>query len=341
MGILDWFKNRPSQFETDRRSDEMTLRAVEKAITLINPQLKLLKSCHERLIPAVETSVRYLREMVLDLPAPIQVSSSAWSAQADLRAFFVAASDIQSVLGRSNNLRTLFEKYPSLDEACFILVMTFNEQRVLGMSLQGDMVQRDVAQTVVGFSEHQARICGLEDVEVRRLLGTQAFEYLVAQALSEIGEERAERRELQEERALIRARLRLLQQQGPGLGSVFGAAPVISGEQKKLETQLLENERQMEAMGDLQSVLEAELQSLCSVLEKPEAYVRVEQKRLRISTMNVILDEKSTDVASNIDFSVAQLMGKPLIQRAFVLARFSRSELPTARMDFDHAARYL
>jgi hypothetical protein len=341
MGILDWFKNRPAQFDPHRLSDEMTLRAIDKAVTLTNPRLKFVHAYQERLAPAVEISVGYLREMVLALPPAIEISAAHWSADPMLRAFFVAASDIPSILARSHNLRTLFDKYPGLDEACFILGMTFNEQRVLGMSLQGELVQRDVAQTVVGFSDHQARICGHEEAEVRRLLGTQTYEYLLAQALSEIGEERSERLELEENRALIRSRLRLLQQQGPGLGSVFGSAPVSSGEQLKLEAQLVENERQMEAIGSPQSALDTELESLREVLEHPERYVRVEQKHLRLSTMNVVLDEKSTDVASDVVFSLAQLTGIPRIQSAFVLARLARSELPAARMNFDDAERYL
>lgn len=341
MGILDWFKNRPAQFDPDRPSDDMTLRAIDKAVTLTNPRLKLVRSCQERLAPAVEISVNFIREMVLSLPQPIRVSAACWSADPVLRAFFVAASDIPYALGRSSNLRTLIDKYPTLDEAYFILVMTYNEQRMLGMSLQGDVVQRDVVQTVIGFSDHEARICGLQDTEVRRLLGTQAYEYLVAQALSQIGEERSERRELQDNCSLIRARLRLLQQQGPGLGTVFGSAPVVPGEKLKLEAQLLENERQLEAIGSPQSALDAELETLREVLEHPERYIRVEQKRMRISTMNVVLDQESTDVASDIGFSLAQLKGVPQIQRAFVLARFARAELPEPRMNFDDAIRYL
>ena len=289
----------------------------------------------------MEVSVSYIRELVSALPPPIQVSAANWSADPALRAFFVAAADISSSVGRSNNLRTLFDKYPALDEACFILGMVYGEQHVLGMSLQGDVVQREVAQTAIGFSEHQARICGHEESEVRRLLGTQAYEYLVAQALSEIGEDRSERRELEEKRALIRSRLRLLQQHGPGLGSVFGSAPAAQGEQLALEAELLENERQVEALGSPQSALEAELDFLREVLEHPERYVRVEQKKMRLNTMNVVVDEKSGDVASNIAFSLAQLMGVPQVQRAFVLARFARADLPESRMNFEDAARYL
>lgn len=341
MGILDWFKNRESQFDPDRASDQMTLRAIDKAVTLTNPRLKLVRGYQERLAPAVDVSVRYLREIVLSLPPSIKVSAAGWSADPLLRALFVAASDIPAALGRSANLRTLFDKYPALDEAHLILVMRFSEQRVLGMSLHGGIVQRDVTQTVVGFSDHQARICGHQDAEVDRLLGSQGYEYLVAQALSEIGEERSERRGLEETRSLIRARLRLLQQQGPGLGSVFGSAPAVLDERARLEAELLGNERQLEAIGSPQSTLEAELETLCDVLAHPQRYLGVEQRSLRLDAMNVVLNRDSRDAGSDIVVALARLSGTPPSQRVFVPARFSRSELPALKMNFEDAQRYL
>ena len=341
MGILDWFKNRPAQFDSDRQSSQMMLWAIEKAVTLTNPRLKLVRSYQERLAPTIETSVHYLRQTVLAVPPAIKVSVANWSSDPVLRAFFVAASDIPNALARSLNLRTLFDKYPDLDEVHFILGLRYNEQRVLGVALQGEIVQREVAQTVVGFSDPQARICGQRDTEVRLLLGTQCYEYLVAQALSQIGEDRSERRELEDNRALIRSRLRLLQQQGPGLGSLFGSAPVCSGEQLKLEAQLLENERQLETIGSLQSVLDSELEILREVLANPQRYISVEKKQLRLSTMNVVLDKASTDVASDVAFSLAKLSGTPALQRAFVMSRLARSDLPEVRMNFAEAQRYL
>jgi len=341
MGILDWFKNRPSQFDPERLSDEMSLRAIDKAVSLTNPSLKLVPAYQERLSRGASISVRYIRDLVLSLPPAIKISAANWASEPALRAFFATADDIPTTLGRSNSLRTLFDKFPGLDEAYFILVMRYSEQRVLGMSLQGDVIQRDVAQTTVGFSEHQVRICGHEDSEIRRLLGAQAYEYLVAQALSEIGEERSERRELADNRELIRARLRLLRQQGPGLGSIFGSAPVNSGEMLKLEAELLENERQMEALGSPQFALEAELETLREVLEQPDRYLHGEQKHLRLSTLNAVLDGDSTDETLPIEFSLARLSGVPQIERAFVMARFSRTDMPPAQMNFDKAARYL
>ncbi|MEF8724602.1 hypothetical protein E4Q23_14235 [Candidatus Accumulibacter phosphatis] len=342
MGILDWFKNRPGQFDPDRVSDEMVRGAVDKAITLTNPRLKLLPNCHRRLTPAVTTTIEFLRTLVQALPAARPLASAMWSSDPALKAFFVASSDIPSVLGRSDNLRTLFDKFPELDEACLVLGMALNEKRVLGMALQGGMVQRDVAQTSVSFSDHGTRICGSDEARLRRIVGVEAFEYLLGQALSEIGRERVERQELQGSRALMRARLRLLQQQGPGLGSMFGGAPAAASEQARLQAELLENERQLGAIGGSELVLDAELESLTTVLENPQRYLHVETKCLRLSPMNVVIDAASTDAAADVDFGLAELRGSPPMRRAFVLARVARSELPPPKkINFDDAMRYL
>ena len=342
MGILDWFKNRPAQFDPDRVSEEMIRGAVDKAITVTNPRLIVVPSCHQRLAPAVETTIEFLRGMVKALPEARPLSSTTWATDPALRAFFVSPTDIPAVLGRSDNLRTLFDKFPELGEACLVLGMSFNEQRVFGMALHGDMVQRDVVQTSVSFSDHRAHLCGRDEGRLQRVIGAQAYEYLLAQALAEIGEDRAERQELEANRALIRARLRLLRQQGPGLGSMFGQAPSARSEQTKLEQELLENERQLAAVGSSESVLEMELACLKEVLENPERYLRMEHRQVRVYAMNVVSEKASAELAAEVDFHIADLTGAPTVRRAFVLARVPRAELPLPqKINFDDAARYL
>jgi hypothetical protein len=342
MGIVDWFKNRSDQLDPDRVSDEMIQWAVEKAITLTNPQLKLLPGCRKRLAPAVETTIKFLRAQISTLPAVHALSPKTWSSDPVLRAFFVEPSDISTVLSRAENLRTLFSQAPELDEAYVILGMDLNEQRGFGIALHGDMVQRDVAQTSVSFSDHRARICDRDELSLRRVVGIEVFEYLVAHALAEIGEERAERQELKANRSLIRARLSLLQQHGPGLGSMFGEGPAAQSEQARLDAELLENERQLEAIGGNESVLESELECLASVLNNPQRYLHFKPRRLRLSTMNVVLDEGSADKGTDVDFAVVELNGHPPMRRAFVIGRVARRELPPPpKVNFDDAARYL
>ena len=343
MGILDWFKNRPAQFDADGVSAELIRSAVDKAITLTNPRLAVLPGCHKRLAPAAEKAIEFLRAMVQEMPASRPLSADSWSADPQLRAFFVAPTDIAAVLARSDNLRTLFDKFIELDEALVVLGMSFNEQRVFGMALQGDLVQRDVAQTSVSFSDHRAHLCGRDESRLRRAVGTQAFEYLLAQALAEIGEERVERQELEANRSLLRSRLRLLRQQGPGLGSMFGSSsPAPSSEQARLEAELLENERHLAAIGGSESVLEMELDNLREVLENPQRYLRVERRHLRLNPMNIIVERENGEPVVDLDLHLADLSGATPVRRAVVVARVGREQMaPAPTLNLADAARYL
>jgi hypothetical protein len=342
MGILDWFKDRPDQDDTEPLNNEMLDWAVDKAVSLVNPRLKLLPDYRRRLQAPVATSIDFLRAQTSLLPAVHSLSASEWASNPALRAFFVAPSDIPTLLGSSENLRTLFDNSPELDTAYLILGMDFKEQQSFGLSLHGEMLQRDAAQTSAIFSDHRARLCAQDEIRLRRVVGIAIFEYLVAHALSEIGEERSERRELQENRALIRARLRLLEQHGPGLGSLFGAEPAAHGEQARLTAELLENERQLEAIGGNESLLENEFESLQAILRAPQRYLHFEPQRLRLNTMNLIVDGHSTERVADVDFAIAELSGTPPMRRAFVLGRVGRSELPPAKkINFADAARYL
>ena len=342
MSILDWFRNRPPLFEKEvPQSDEVTRRAIDKAITLVNPRLRLLPDYQERLTPAIRTTIDYLRAALTDLPPTLRLSPAEWTNEPLWRVFFAAADDISRVLTYSKGLKTLFAKYPAVNEACFILGMNVSDQRVEGMALNGEVMQRNETRRMLGFSRHVARICGQNEAEVRRLLGSQSFEYLVSQAIARLGDERSGRQGLEDSRALIRARLRLLQQQGPGLGSMLENAPEKQDEQQRLEAELLDNERQLEALGSSQELMDEEIDVLVDVLSHPEAWLGFSQEQLRLDTMNVVLEEDNGAVAFDVKFSRAHLLGEPNRERAFVLASIRRDEMPVPQLRLDEVARYL
>ena len=87
MGILDWFVDRPAQFDADRRSEETVQRAIDKAVQLTNPRLTLVRDYRGRLRPAVEAAIDHLRALVLALPPPIEVAAEQWVENPSMRAF--------------------------------------------------------------------------------------------------------------------------------------------------------------------------------------------------------------------------------------------------------------
>ncbi|HNH23869.1 MAG TPA: hypothetical protein PK261_02680, partial [Accumulibacter sp.] len=327
MGILDWFKNRSAQFDDQQISDELLRSATEKALTLTNPRLQVLPGCHKRLASSVRTTIEFLGEMVRELPPVRELAAVNWATDPSWRAFFVTPNDIGITLGRSERLRTLFSKYPELDEAFLVLGMDVSEQQTLGIAVEGEMIRRDVLQTSVSFSDHRTHICSREESRLRRLFGAAAYEYLLAQALTEIAECRTERSELEGNRSLLQSRWRMLQQQGPGLGSMFSTADEGRAEQKKLAEQLLANEQQLREIGTAENILEIELQTLCAVLDNPGRYLSIAQHRLHLNATNIVVDDPIDSNAAGVDFSLAEFKGTSSRRRAFVLARVARGEV--------------
>ena len=341
MGILDWFKNRPAQFDPDKLSDEILSKTIDKVVTLANPRLKLLDSYQARIAPAVRVTIEYFRECIQFLPAFLPLSATDWKQSPALRSFFVTPEDISGVLGRSANLKAFLKKFPTKEQIYLILRMKYQEQNITGFATQADAARQDITEKAARFSDHQIRVCGESELEIRRLLGTQGIEYLVAQALAEIGKERTGRQELQEERLLIRARLRMLQQHGPGLGSVFANAPEDIEEQARLEARLLENEHRLKTLSNPENCLSDELETLCQVFGQPEQYIKVERKTMKLSSMNVVLDDTCQDAVSEIDFSLVTLSGTHSGLRVFVLAHVVRSDVPEVHINLAEAERYL
>jgi hypothetical protein len=121
---------------------------------------------------------------------------------------------------------------------------------------------------------------------------------------------------------------------------LFEAGP-SSVEQRQLEARLLENERQMEEHGSARSALEYELECLRGVLENSRDYLEFETRRVRLSTLNVILDENSADAGADIAFTLAKFSGTRKTQRAFVIGRIERSDVPQVKLDIANAERFL
>ena len=342
MSIFDWFKNRSEQLDPNHPLAELIQFGCDKAVALTNPQLKLLRDWRQRLVPAVAGSIDFLRAQVAMLPAAHALAPAHWASDPALRAFFATPRDIESVLAGSESLHALFDQYPELAEACVVLGMACQEQKGFGMALQGQTIQRDVAQVTVNFSDYKIRLCERDEALLRRVIGVEVFEYLVGQALAEIGALRSERQELQRDCALIRTRLRLLQQHGSGLASMLGDVPAAESEQASLTAELLENERQLKEIGASHTALATEIECLREVLAQPQNYLHLEPKRLRLSTMNVVLDPASTEQAADVEFAIIEGRGHAPVRRAFILARVARTDLPPPqRFDLQNAIRYL
>jgi hypothetical protein len=314
---------------------------VERVMQL-HPQLRLARHYQKSLAPAVATSLKYVRALVDSVPAPREASAAAWAGDPYIHAYFVAPDDVARVMSRSADLRSFFVRNGDLPEAYAVLGMELTERHILGVGLEGDVLRRDVPQTTVSFSDHQVRMCGRTDADLRSEIVRRLLDELALEGLARTAADKSRRDVLERERALLKTRLQLLERQGTGIRAVLGSdATADSGELAQLETEVEENERHLADLGLREDALDRQLEHVRAVFAEPDRHLYVSTKRLRLDRMNVVLDEHSTQVGDDFEFQVARLPTTPPRVRAFSLVRFARTAMLPEKSMFEEAAQIL
>lgn len=323
-------------------TDEQETRELVERMVRLSPQLRLATQYQKRLGEAVGISLAYVSELVNALPGAHEASASAWSTDPVIHAFFATPDDVAHALSRSASLRAHFEQNPLAREAFGVLGMTMMERRVLGTVQKGDTLLSDVAQTTVSFSDHQVRVCGATEAELRHEIVRRVLDQLTLEGIAKIEADASRRDLLKRERALLKARLQLLERQGAGMGAVLGSGATVDiAELAHLQGQIDENDRNLAELGSQTDALDRQLETIRDVLAQPASHVYVMTKKLRLNRMNVVVEDAASEDGAEIEFRVARIPASPAGMRAFSLVRFARADLlPAPSMD-DAAKRLL
>lgn len=337
MGLLDKILHGSREHDEQRRIDE----GVARVLTFC-PQLRMLRQAEARLAPAVATAVRYLVGLAREVPPVREASAQAWAGDPSIHAFFASPDDIAPVLSRSEDLRAFFDHSPGLSEAYALLGMAMTEKHILGVALEGETMRRDVIQETISFSDHQVRVCGRTELELRQEIVRRLVDQLALEGMTRFAADQERRGELEKEQALLKTRLLLLERQGVGVRAALGDEARASAAQlEHLRQQMADNGRELEGLGMRAETLERQLGHLCAVLAEPAAHIYVERKTVRLNKMNVVLSHDSAEAGDDITFEVARIPASPPRKRAFALVRFARGELLPEQSMFERAARLL
>jgi hypothetical protein len=341
MGILSWFARGKRDRESEARVDARVTDALARIIRL-DPQLRLVEKYEARMGVVLATCIGYVESLVMALPEPRGASAQAWSSDPFIHAFFATPGDVASVLSRSAELRACFEQNPDLAHVHAVLSMAMYERRVLGVAWVGEHARPDVAQTTVSFNDHRIRICARTDGELREEIVLRAVDQLVLNGMQGVANDASKREVLEEERALLKARLQLLERQGAGMRAMIGSdeAPDV-GEVARLQARIEENSQNLASLGLPMDLLDRKFEHVRVVLAALEAHLHVEVKRLRLDRMNVVMEPTSTQPGDEIEFRLARIPGSSPETRTFSLVRVARTDLLPERTMLHQAARLI
>lgn len=341
MGILDWIRGERS--EGSLREDARTDEAVERIVQLTNPRLRFARHYRARLRPTLRTAMEYTQAVVASAPPAREASPAAWQSDGSMRAFFATAEDLGRAFSRSPDLREWFDRNPSAQEVYAVLSMLLVERRILGVALEDGVLRRDVPQTTISFDDHRVRILGRSELDLRQEIERRIVDQLALTALAMAAEDQSRREGLEQEVALLRARLRLLERQGAGLTALAGKPAPEESQLGRVQTELAMNEANLKSIAAGPQGLDCELERLCEVLANPREHFHLSTRRLRLDRMNVVLKEDTPAPGETLDLHVARIPipGGPAESRTVMLVRFPRSALLPRGALLSDAARTL
>ncbi|WP_322048606.1 hypothetical protein [Paraburkholderia sp. J67] len=339
MGLFDrlWPRKRATPVQETAQT-----RALVERLTVLSPSLKLARGYRERLVPALAQSQSYIRALVDRLPPAREASAANWLADPYIHAFFAAPDEIAHVLSRSPELHAWFDQHPLARETWAVLGMAMNERRGFGVEQHGDQVHSDVAQTTLSFDDHQVRVCGESEPDLREQIVQRVVEQIALEGLAQIAADESRRGALEEERALLRTRRQLLTRQCAGTQHMVGERALANAaELAQLETEIAANEQALAALGLKTEAIEHELAVICDVLGHPAQHANVEMRQVTLSPMNVVLEHAQADGGAPIVFPLARIPASPLGVRAFSLVRFARADLVPLPTVLDADSRFV
>ena len=264
-----------------------------------------------------------------------------------MRALFVSPQHVHDVLTGSPALHQFSRAQTGAPERGHaLLAVQRTERTVLGMELHGDAIQRDVKQTSVSFSGHQLTDVAADEDATRWEIKQNAFDHLVERALVRLTSGRNRQDQLANAQSLLQFKLRTMRQGNWGLETMLKTTDKPAADAEKpdvdldaIERQVAEIEAELETLRADGDSLDKSLRDVVTVLNEPEANLRVDRITLTLDAMGIKRSEATGKGVKTLEMNEVFLGDEPrfIVQ----LVNFSLAEIPSASDLLARAARSL
>jgi hypothetical protein len=232
-------------------AEEVAIRdAIEQLVKDTDPRIRLISRYPKKLRPGVEVALKHARDIVARIPGPVALNAETWRTDPVVNAAFARADDIPNMVSRSVEVREFFERGAGRQlQECFALFgVQWEERKILGKELVGEIIQNDVVQTTVSFTNYRLIAPAPTEVELRHEIERRAFHHLVEEAIDQVIRALSRKKGLEEQRALLRFKLKHLGRQRRGLEGLIEAEPQTTQSLEDLQRELAEVEARLQQL---------------------------------------------------------------------------------------------
>ncbi|MDR2839250.1 MAG: hypothetical protein LBV49_11900 [Azonexus sp.] len=293
------------------------LKALAWVRERVDPTLRAAGNFDKRLAQPLGHAIDYCAGVIGALPGPTAIDHRAFADDPLVHALFATADDVRQMLGRSQAVRDFLASPASWQADHFhaLLVARRQEKKQLGMKRAGDVIENDVPQRILFFSD-QALIephCDLEGL--RQRLRQRALESLLQTFQAHLDALRHEREGLSAESAVERSHLTVLRGITDGPAHAVHTRHLAEVDARLREViETLMPDPLLDALGDF--------------LHAPEPALRLSPFSVSIDRLGVICEAGSDSSVQTLRFP--ELASRDQRLHLAMLARVDRAEAEEA-----------
>ena len=335
MGLLDRLFGR----QAATTSDPLLARSLERAAELIEPRLKLARDWQTRLTPGVSAAIEVARDAALRLQSAHELAPGRWADDATLRTLLPAADSVATLLARARELQRFLRAQPQVSEVFAVLGTGFQIKQVYGAALVDGVLRQDVAIEQAEFGDPQLRVVAADIASLQQAVGSRVFNDLMLAATRRLAEADKRGDDLNVTRAMLQARLRLLDaREDTLLEAGDDAAPDDpAAEIAELRLRLKDIQGAIDATGRGVDGLDRQLELARDTLLAARASIAIEQRRLRLDAMNRVVPGAAAE-GRDVAFEHLQGAGR---SQAYIAVRVRRADVPSGGLSLAAAERLL
>ncbi|PWB55391.1 MAG: hypothetical protein C3F18_05770 [Nitrosomonadales bacterium] len=318
--------------------------AIEQLLYEINPRLRFLPGYRETLSRPVWNTLKHIHHVIGGIAGPVDAATRQWNLTPALRALFASRSDMEKLFHRDPSLRNCSATAQSGQPAsCHAMIAaTMQVRKVLGIALRGGIMQREVPQTQISFTDHRIVAAAGSESGLREKLKAFALEFVAHKVLANIAAARSECEGMEQELALLRARMRMKLRQDNGKACLCDRVEYGDGEMAEICTLIKEKEALLSQTAIHQPTLQYFMDQLLLVLNSVGKLLQVHEISLHLDNMNILLDAPEAGAVKPVELTEVLRAGHSA--RIMLIARVPLDEVlvhddMAARID--HALKQL
>lgn len=317
--------------------------AIERVVDGTDPRLRAVRNYPRKLRDAVERAIEFVVTFVDTFPPAIELSRRSFTTDPRVRALFASPEQLREIISFSQGMLSYLQQNPGpLPPTLYAVLVTERvEKNILGMDLQGDLMRRDVAQTVINFRDPRVSLPTDNAAESRRDAMNRVFDYLVEIALQRLVSTRTRKQQLeQQQRQLLQKKAQLYKASTLALEPLMELRVPEAPDAGAIEKQLQAIEAELARIRISSATIENHLAKVAATLREPEKHLHLERVVLTLNHMNVKMASNALHNTNTLEFDEILLRQDA---RRFTMAfvRFPSSELLPQPDFFDQARRML